>query len=266
MRSLLPLLALVVWLPALSAHDYWILPKTFTPEVGKGVVLRMYVGDRFEAESERPFDKKVTLKFVHRSAVGEKDLTKGAKEGVPLGEITPTEAGLHTVILERDSRTITLAAKKFTAYLKEESLGAILADREKRGETGSPGRERYWRSLGVIVRAGDKGGAPGKPFGQRLELVPLADPTALKAGETLELRLLFQGKPLAGATVSALRREADKVVCRQTVSDAGGKVSFRFDKGGTWLIRTLHMRRAVDDADADWESFWCSLTFAVRGE
>ena len=266
MRPLLPLLALLVSLPALSAHDYWILPKTFAPAVGKPVVLRLYVGDRFEAEGERPFDKKATLKFVHRSPSGEKDLAKGAKDGVPLGEITPAEAGLHTVLLERDSRLITLAAKKFTAYLKEESLGAIVADREKRGETGSPGRERYRRSLQAIVRAGGKGGSPGKPFGQRLELVPLTDPTALKPGDSLEVRLLFQGKPLAGATVSALWREADKVVRRQAVTDAGGKVSFRLDKAGTWLIRALHMRRAVEDKAADWESFWSALTFAVAGE
>jgi uncharacterized GH25 family protein len=239
MRPLFLLLALMAWLPALSAHDFWILPKTFTPPVGKAVVLRMFVGDGFDEDGEKPFDKKATLKFVHISPSSRVDLTKG--------EITPVEAGLHTVILERDARLISLAARKFTEYLKEESLDTILADREKRGETRSPGRERYWRSLKVILRAGGKGGTPGKPFGQKLELVPLADPTALKAGDSLELRLLFAGKPLAGATVSALWRDADKVVRHRAVTDAKGKVVFRLDKAGTWLVRTVHMRRAVED-------------------
>ena len=254
MRLLLPLVALVVWLPALSAHDYWVVPKTFAPPVGKAVALRMYVGDQFDEDAERPFDKKAALKFVHVSPRGRVDLTKG--------EFTPKEAGLHAVYLERDSRLIALPARKFTAYLKEESFDAILAERAKSGEADSAGKERYWRSLAVMVRAGGKGGAPGKPFGQKLEIVSLADPTALRAGDTLRVRLLFQGKPLAGAVVSAFRRDAGKLVRHRGVTGDKGEVTFRLDKAGTWLIRTVHMRRAVDDKAADWESFWSALTFA----
>jgi nickel transport protein len=38
-------------------------------------------------------------------------------------------------------------------------------------------------------------------LGHDLEIVPLSDPAATRPGQTLRLRVLFQGKPLAGAEV-----------------------------------------------------------------
>ena len=42
---------------------------------------------------------------------------------------------------------------------------------------------------------------PGTPLGNPLEIVPLADPTALGRGDELPVRVLFEGEPLAGAEV-----------------------------------------------------------------
>ena len=79
------------------------------------------------------------------------------------------------------------------------------------------------------------------------------------------MRLLYQGKPLAGALVMALDT-TDAQTPQQVRSDAEGHASFTLPRAGAWLIKAVHMIPAPRDAGADWESFWASLTFSLPPE
>lgn len=58
---------------------------------------------------------------------------------------------------------------------------------------------------------------PFKPFGMPLEIVPLANPTALKAGKELWIQVLSNGKPVEGAKVTAeYTTDSDEPVLKQT--------------------------------------------------
>jgi hypothetical protein len=35
------------------------------------------------------------------------------------------------------------------------------------------------------------------------------------------------------------------------------------EEPGVWMITTIHMVRAAAGLDAEWESFWASLTFEI---
>jgi uncharacterized GH25 family protein len=166
--------------------------------------------------------------------------------------------------MERAPQLIKLDAAKFNAYLTEEGLDTIRAQRRQLGEDKLPGRERYSRYLKSLVRAGGHSDDTWKrALGQRLEIVPLVDPFAVKKGGNLPLRVLFDGKPLAGAKVLAHRRAAGKTATQSATTSAKGEVTFKVNGTGTWLVRLVHMRRAIKDKDADWESFWGALTFGV---
>jgi hypothetical protein len=41
-------------------------------------------------------------------------------------------------------------------------------------------------------------------------------------------------------------------------------VRFRLRPGGMWLVKAVHMVPAPAGANADWASFWASLTFEMR--
>jgi uncharacterized GH25 family protein len=263
---LLAMLVLVVLTTAARAHDYWLQPATFTPAAGKPVALSLHVGDGFVSEIERAFQKKPTLHFHLHSGSDSIDLAASAREGdKPLARFTCPRSGTCLIAMERDAQLITLAAKKFTAYLAEEGLQGVLADRKKRGEADTPGRERYRRYLKCLVRAGGKGDDTWKKSaGHKLEIVPLTDPTGLKAGETWKVRIVFDGKPLAGARVTAYSGAGAKVKNRTATTTAAGEARFTLDESGPYLVRLVHMRRATGDREADWHSFWAALTFAIR--
>src|SRR5262245_11367704 len=57
--SLLVLLAAV---PA-AAHDYWLVPETFTPTPGKPLLVRLYVGEAFKPEQEVGWQPKKTTRL-----------------------------------------------------------------------------------------------------------------------------------------------------------------------------------------------------------
>jgi hypothetical protein len=38
----------------------------------------------------------------------------------------------------------------------------------------------------------------------------------------------------------------------------------RLDRGGAWLARALHMVPSTEFEDADWQSWFSTLTFGVR--
>ena len=101
-------------------------------------------------------------------------------------------------------------------------------------------------------------------LGFPLELVAERNPYALRAGEEIPVRLTYENQPLAGALVVAINRAdpAERLAAR---SDTEGRVRLRLRPGGMWLVKAVHMVAAPAGADADWASYWASLTFEARG-
>ncbi|TZG29664.1 DUF4198 domain-containing protein [Sphingomonas montanisoli] len=97
-----------------------------------------------------------------------------------------------------------------------------------------------------------------------LEIHPLADPTAIGAGDAFALEVLYRGKPLAGANVT-LFREAGLYDGRKTVgevkSGADGKLSVSVPDAGRYLLLVRHRDAAPAGADAPHYSYTMTLAF-----
>jgi uncharacterized GH25 family protein len=265
-RTLAGTALLLLAATAAPAHDYWLEPETFFPAAGQRVAVRLHVGDHFTSEAERPFQKKPTVRFQLLAGKETQDLAAvGEEDRTPLARVTVATAGNALIALERGPATITLAAEKFNRYLAAEGLDAILEQRRKAGEQDIPGRERYRRYLKCLLQAGDRQDETAtRVLGQRLEIVPRVNPYTLRRGDALEVRVLFDGNPLAGAKLFAHCREGEKVMTQAVTTSDAGVATFKLDRSGPWLVRLVHMRRCTGDTDIDWESFWGACTFAVR--
>jgi uncharacterized GH25 family protein len=252
----------------LAAHDYWLEPAQCLVATGATVDLKLLVGEDLQPEEEREFALARTLQFDDITAAGRRDLSSGSKDGAkPYGVVKLMEAGTHLIALQRRAATITLEAKAFTAYLKEEGLEAIVAERMRRGENERPGRERYARFLKCYLRAGDQPEAVLPRETLRLDIVPeLRTDRPMQTGDELRVRVNFDGAPLKQAAVFAAVRGADgKAVTQQLVTGDQGEATVKLTAAGLWIVRLVHMQRApAGDADADWESFWGACTFGVQ--
>jgi hypothetical protein len=74
------------------------------------------------------------------------------------------------------------------------------------------------------------------------------------------VRLSYQGRPLAGALVVAHNSLSPKLK-QQARSDADGRVRFQVGPGDIWLIKAVHIVPPPAGMQADWASYWASLTF-----
>lgn len=161
-------------------------------------------------------------------------------------------------------RFIRLQAKDFSGYIHGEGLAQVEAARQQRGQSEAEGRELYSRYSKLLV--GSLGAAATKPLGHALEIIPQTDPAALKTGEPLAVLVMFKGKPLADAQVSAVYANArlnghEYPVTTRT--DAAGRATLQLDRSGLWYARIIYMEPAQNDPEVDWRSYFSTMTFSV---
>jgi uncharacterized GH25 family protein len=247
---------------SLRAHDFWIEPSAFRPAIAQRIAVRLRVGQDFKGDPV-PRDLNLLKRFVLVGPGGET-----AVAGVPLTEpagfLSIPLPGLYTIAYTSNPEPVQLDARKFNDYLTQEGLETIRELRAQRGQSEAPDREIFSRCAKALVLAGGGEAAPGwnRELGMRLELIPVDNPYMLPNSQILPVRLLYDGKPLQGALVTAFTKDrpATKISVR---SDAKGRVALKIDRPGTWLVKAVHMIPASRESGADWESFWASLTFEV---
>jgi uncharacterized GH25 family protein len=258
MRIGIALLVVAAATPAF-AHDFFLAPSSHRVDPGDSVSVVMHVGSDQEMD-ELPRSNRRVIKFD--AITGDDVRALEGKHGAsPAGRVALDKPGVATIVFHSSHTDIELEGPKFEAYLEEEGLEDIIAQRKQLGVTASPGRESYARYAKALVSVGDAKTGWDRKVGLPAELVALTDP---RAGGTAQFQLLFEDKPRAGARVDILRIEKARLVSMgHARTDADGKVSLAIPGDGVWLVATTLMRRTPEglQVEGDWESFWVSITF-----
>ncbi len=231
------LLALASCFLPLFGHDMWIEPSSFAPQPGQIVTIRLRVGQDMIGDPI-PYSPQLAKRFTTTSG------TLVAREGSdPAGLLRFENSGIIAYFSNPSS--VEQAPEKFARYIKEEGLDNI-----KPAYNGKPVRELFTRCAKAMLGVTALGGkTTGKPLGLPLEL--LAEPNG-------SYQLLWQNRPLAGALVVAMNK-SQKLSAR---TDAHGLVKFSLPVG-PWMIKAVHMLPATPSEDADFHSYWASLTLEV---
>lgn len=255
---------IAAWPADAYSHDYWLVPDVLLSPAPTDAALSLFVGDGFIAEEEKEMSPERTARFVHVHGGSQVDLLPQAHAAQrPAFRVTSLSPGGHLFGLDRNAAHIELEAAKFDAYLREEGLEAIAAERARRGESERPGRERYERFLKALVQVGAaRDETYRRELSQTLEIVPLADPTVAAAGATLPVAVRFEGAPLKGARLERFSRLARQIEKMAVTTDRDGTAAVPMPGDGVHLLRLVHMVRCEGCADADWRSYWAAYTFA----
>jgi uncharacterized GH25 family protein len=261
-RSLVVVMAIALLSVPLAAHDMWIEPTTFFPQAGEIVSLRLRVGQDLLGDPLL-LDPSLVNQFVVKDGDGIRPVVR--RDGRdPAGLVRLAAPGVHVIGYRSNPSAIEIPADTFNQYLKEEGLDGVSAQRASRNETRAPAREIFSRCAKSLVFSGATADAAGdRPLGFTLELVAERNPYGMRADQDLPVRLTYENRPLAGALVVAINRlnPAEKLSARTA---ADGRVRFTLRRDGMWLIKAVHMVPAPQGAQAEWASFWASLTFEMR--
>jgi len=244
------------------AHDFWIQPQAFLAAPGATLAFTLQVGDGPDRQrSAIPLRRITRLEAVGPEGVVRPALTLGGAAAD--GAVRLEGAGAHVLVLATDAGGRSrLPAAKFNAYLAEEGLTPALAARA--GRRDRDGSERYSRAAKAIVQAGDGDGAAAtRPVGLPLEIVPLESPHA--PGVRLPVRVLYEGRPLAGALVKLTDLAHDTLTAEAHRTDAAGEAGFARPAVGAWRLSVVWTKPLGPDEDADFETVFSSLTFGLSG-
>lgn len=243
----------------LLAHDMWIEPSTFAPQAGEILALKLRVGQDLLGDP-LPRDSSLINQFIFEDVEGRKPVI-GRDGRDPAGFLRVAAPGLLVVGYRSNPSAVELTAEKFNQYLREEGLDEVAAARAQRHQTGAKAHEIFSRCAKSLVLSGSPHAGQGdRVLGFTLEIVAERNPYTARPTEDIPFRLTYENQPLAGALVVAMNRlnPAEKLTAR---TGKDGRVRFRLRPGGMWLVKAVHMIPAPAGSNAEWQSFWASLTF-----
>jgi hypothetical protein len=174
-------------------------------------------------------------------------------------------AGLSTI-----PDLIALPAIMFEEYMTHEGMTDAVAEFRANNKLTTI-RERYTKNAKGLFQVGAALTDDYKhKLGYQAEFFLDQNPGVLKVGDDASLQVLFEGKPLKNQLVyvshakktfdpKALMPEASAYTLR---TDDEGRVKFKITAKDKWFAQLIHMRKIVDE-EADYESTWATLTFAV---
>ncbi len=260
------LLGLGLSLPIL-AHDLFLKLDNFFVAVKSKVSISVLNGSFQSSENAINFARLKDVSIVSPSGVIthpiEVDFTKN--ETTSFLNLEPKEVGTYVVGLSTMTREIDLEGKDFNEYLEHDGIPDTLAERKKKKELDKKVRERYSKHVKTIFQAGDAQTENYKTvLGYPVELVPQQNPYKLKAGTTIEVLCLKDGKPLVNQFVMSGRESNGKIVAESNVrTDKKGIAKIKLNAAGKWYVRFINMTR-LSDPKLDYESKWATLTFELK--
>ena len=272
----------VVAASVVAADDFWLIPNAFHVAVGDEVVLRGQTSSQFPTSRAAVAVARVAT--ARRISASEDVAIPGLSvQGRSLLVRTrPPRSGQYVIALSLQPRSVRESAEGFRRYLTAEGATAALQRVEREGLLDSMDSvtRRYAKYAKTIVQVGTGGGSAfDRLAGHVIEFVPSRDPSSLRTGDTLELRLLFRGVPLSGIPVHAdvvdlhVDRDATSggahadhsgaATSITYVPDSDGIVRVPVSRHGMWSIRTIHVTQAPAGSGADWDTHWGTFVFAL---
>jgi len=176
--------------------------------------------------------------------------------------------GTYEIGWESNPTLILLEPDIFKKYIALEGYTDVINSRKASNQEEQPGKEMYSRYIKTFIQVG----TPltehySEPFGYKIEIIPLQNPCSLAVDSDLEVKVLYDGKPLPNHKIFATYESysEDPVDYAQaTLTDSNGIARFRITHNGLWLVRTNQMIPLENNPEADWQSFWANCTFEVE--
>lgn len=264
--------ALVVIASTAAAHDFWIIPDIFQFDATATLTVNgRQGGGKFPDGAAVPPERVTDARII--GANGASRITELSVEGTSLKiRQKPEAVGQYRIVVGLASRVFRETPAGVVRFLNAEGGAAEAARLE---------RERPFDGLDSVIftaasyattitEVGSRGPRVyAKAAGLPLEFVPVSDPSHLHVGDTLHVRMLGNGKPLAGIGIELAVGLDSTAAATATVTrvaftaDANGVVHIPLAKPGPVMLRSAYARHTVGRAAREWDVSRTTFVFNV---
>jgi uncharacterized GH25 family protein len=260
--------ALCLTAGVLQAHDMCLRPAQHVARPNSTVLIRRLNGTFSRSENAITGDRLVDVAIVSPSGRTALDTALWSVAGDTSTFVLRTGAsGTYVLGTSTRPRVLAMEAKDFNSDLADDGIPDELAARRREGRLHDASRERCHKHVNALVQVGDNPDSTyATVLGYPVEIVPLANPYARAVGGTLDVRIVADGKPLAGQYIQyGGRTERGARISQQSArSNRNGVARIPLRHKGAYYIKFIQMQRLSGDPDANDESRWSTLTFAIR--
>jgi uncharacterized GH25 family protein len=252
----------------LAAHDFWLQPSEYWIAPDSLTSLTLQVG-------HGPFRQRSPIaarRITRIQAIDPEGAIIDLREQLRLGGTADDGAfrlrnpGAYVLVLQTDDRAQThLPSIRFNDYLSAEGLTPALEQRARLRRTDVDGSERYSRCAKSLVQVGAAGAGSQnqvtKPVGLPLEIVPDSSPYGVPRSAVLPVRVMYAGRPLAGALVKLTDLNNDASPFEVHLTDHDGRARFTMPISGAWLLNVIWTKPLPRSEETDFETVFSSLSF-----
>ncbi len=258
-----------------NAHLYWVEPNEFyfynkskqiDKKVSEVLTFEFTGGDTyFNADTNRAKDDEESYNFNIIDNKGNKvaidDKWQGKTRAV--FEAGMTRPGTYVLEAARVGKPMYYTKLKSGDYLHKAADELTKNEQDKKEK--SVGYYQGTKAYTTLHKTNDTW---KRILGHPLEITPLSHPNLIDAGDTLDVKLLFNGKPLAGTKIKIInqnyrfQKHGDVPIYAQT--DESGIASIKFPDADRYLITTEHNVPLDNDKKAEGLNYSASLMLQVN--
>ena len=246
---------------AASAHDTWIICDPFVVPSGRAVSVKMTSGEKFPTMDTAPeADRVAKAQWRMGDQSGTiADFKKEAKSLVASGKTA--NDGVAVIAVEFKPKEIELNADEVSDYLEEIAAPASVRKAFEADGVAAGWHETYTKHAKTYVKIGSGGDASGAlgPVGFNIDFLPDRDPTALKVGDTLAMKVIRGGMELESSPVFVVCGATGEATMPRT--NKTGMMLVKITSPGWWMVRTTQLRH---QGAGVWESDFTTMTFYVE--
>lgn len=275
-------LALLLTASNTFAHNLWLNPENHFPRVGETVEIGIGWGHTYRANR---MDQEVKEDRVEEITALDPDgkTVEPVKESAALYKLKVEKPGVYLVTARIRPGVFTMTPEGRKWATKKEVENPIKCT-------------AFHISAKTIIVAGAGSGNLSGLVHQPVEVIPLEDPGKLKKGGSLPVKVLFEGSPLAEASVRAVyagfgddvegdghganpaeksgaakegsadksHKEGGAQFPFETITDGSGLATVKLERAGYWMISLSHKVPYPDTETCDESMYNSVFTFQVK--
>ncbi|WP_116128164.1 DUF4198 domain-containing protein [Lewinella sp. IMCC34183] len=269
----------------LCSHDMYLKLDSYFLQPNSKVSIQLFNGTFAKSENTIDRDRMVDVSVLANGERLRMDSTQWREDGdVTVLDFTTESSGTYVAGVSTRARSLAMDAEAFNSYLEHDGVVDELERRRADDNLESDAVEKYSKHVKTIVQVGDTRTDDWQTtLGYPIEFVPLSNPYDLHTGDRLQVRLLWEGQPLADqlvivdAEAGEHGHEHDAATdhehgpeneghthegMSQLRTDAEGIIDVEVTHDGSWFLRTIYMQDSEEEGLTH-ESNWATLTFAV---
>jgi Domain of unknown function (DUF4198) len=249
------------------AAELWLIPERFEATPGATLQLEVRAIDLFESPSSAAPIPVATVDYA-LSQLGNRKIdvrTQDIRGGGAGFSITLQQPGVALVAVGLKPSIMQMSAEELGVELRKLHMGRPFQDEvkarvgERRARVGMRTHAKVFVRVGLPVEA-DRDWE--RAMGTELELVPGQNPTSLRAGSSIRVKVWHRGAAVPQVAVNF--RTVDGSQQHVAYTDAEGWAEANLGVAGTWLVDGSILQFPSDSGELDLAIEQATLTIEVQ--